>query len=209
MRNGKPPSNDRSWWPTIAAAVIGAAATILVGFVVNKAGALHITFAPVPTHTVTITPPPAPTVTVTEPSSGSGETGSATCSPGQNCKVSNLSAPFSSSSSAGIDLAQGRVVLGYGGDLTLQASDAGTPEIIGYSATAYSEDVTAQNASRQQCQNATTTAPDANPVTNFHTGLLFCVATHSGGIALVEQTKPLGTSNTLYLQDTYWPGPNG
>lgn len=207
--NPKPPDKDRSWWPAIAAAIIGAIATILAGLIANGAGALHLSVSPVSTPTVTITPPPAPTVTVTVPSSGSSEAGSTTCLPGQNCKVTNLSAPFSSSSSAGIDLAQGRVVLGYGGDLTLQASDAGTPEITGYSATAYSEDVTAQNASRQQCQNATTTAPDANPIINFHTGLLFCVATHSGGIALVEQTKPLGNSNTLYLQDTYWPGPNG
>jgi hypothetical protein len=172
---------------------------------------LHITFAPVPTHTVTITPPPAPTVTVTVPSSGSGGTSSASCLPGQNCKVSNLTAAIGSSGSAGIDLAQGQVVLNgltESSHLSFQESDAGTPELIRYIADAYSEDVTAQNASRQQCQSATTTAPDPNPITDFHTGLLFCVAM-GGGIALVEQTKPLGNSNTLYLQDTYWPGPNG
>jgi hypothetical protein len=211
MRNGQPPGNDRSWWPTLAAAVIGAAATILVGFVANKAGAVHITFAPVPTHTVTITPPPAPTVTVaapsnTVPSNSSGETGSTTCLPGQNCKISNLSAPMGTSSGGptGINLSQGAVALNNSGDLRFQAADDGAPELISDEATAYSEDVTAQNASRRQCQSATTTAPDPNPITNFHTGLLFCVAT-SGGIALVEQTQPLGSSKTLYLQDTYWP----
>ena len=49
------------------------------------------------------------------------------------------------------------------------------------------------------------TAPDANPITNFHVGLLFCVDTGHSGIALIRQTAPLGSSNILHLQETYWP----
>ena len=204
--NPKPPDKDRSWWPVIAAAIIGAIATILAGLIANGAGALHLSVSPVSTPTVTITPPPAPTVTVTAPSSGSSETGSATCLPGQNCKVTNLKAPMGPASNepTGINLSQGVVGLNNPyGDIQFYAASDGAPELAGYNDT-YSIDVTAQNASRQQCMSATDTAPDPNPITDFHPGLLVCVAIQ-GGIALVEQTKPLGSSNTLYLQETYWP----
>jgi hypothetical protein len=55
---------DRRWWPVIAAAIIGAIATVVAALIANGAGALHLFVAPVSTPTVTITPPPAPTVTV-------------------------------------------------------------------------------------------------------------------------------------------------
>jgi hypothetical protein len=201
---------DQSWWPIIAAAIIGALATIFAALVANGAGALHISVASTPTPTVTITPSPAPAVTVTvsssasSASSASGGAGPTECLPGQNCKVWNLAVPMESGTATGINFDQGQVVLRSEGDMSFQAASDGIPELIGYYARAYSMDVTVQNASRQQCQNAVTSAPDANPITNFHTGLLFCVNTTSG-IALVRQTRPLGSSNILYLQDTYWP----
>ena len=143
-------------------------------------------------------------MTVTASSNGSGEAGSASCLPGQNCKTSNLTVPIQSGNSTAINLEQGQVVLDSNGDLNFQAASDGTPELTGVYANAYSLDVTAQNASRQQCQKATNTAPDPNPVTNFHTDLLVCVSV-GHGIALIRQTEPLGSSNTLHLQETYWP----
>jgi hypothetical protein len=206
MHNQKLPAKDRSWWPIIAAAVIGAIATIAAGLVANGAGALHIAVAPAATPTVTITPSPAPAVTVTVSSSASGGAGSAKCLSGQNCKVWNLNVPMGNAGSAtGIHFDQGQVTLNYEGDLQFQSASDGAPELLSDGNAVYSVDVTAQTASRQQCQTATNSAPDANPITNFHTGLLFCVATGGNGIALVRQTRPLGSSNILYLQETYWP----
>ena len=198
------------WQAVIAAAVIGAIATVVGGLIANGAGALHIAVAPVPTHTVKITPAPAPTVTVTVSSGGSGATGSATCLPGQNCKVWNLAVPMGNNtgSPTGIAFDQGQVQLSNHGDLDFVPSNDGTAELISVEGAVLSIDVTAQDASRQQCQSATNSAPDADAITDFHVGLLFCISTGAGtghGIALVEQNKPLGSSNTLYLQETYWP----
>ena len=197
---------NQSWWPVIAAAIIGAIATIFAGLIANGTGALHISVSSTATPTLTITPPPAPTVTVTASSNGSGGPTSPNCLPGQDCKVSNLTVPMGNqnSGSTAINLEQGQVKLGSSGDLNFQAASDGTPGITRYYANAYSLDVTPQNASKQQCQNATNTAPDPNPITNFHADLLVCVSVNNG-IALIRQTRPLGNSKTLYLQETYWP----
>lgn len=211
MYNHERPRKDRSWWPVIVAAVIGAIATIVVGFVANTAGALHITVAPLPTHTLRITQPPAPTVTVTVTSGTSGGTGSASCVQGQNCRVWNLSAPMGANAGAptGIEFNQGQVLLNTDGDLDFEASSDGTPELAQDSSQAYSLDVTAQNASKQQCLSATTSHPDANSIINFHTGLLFCIVSgDDSGVALVEETAPLGSSNILKLKETFWPTQN-
>ncbi len=71
MHNQERTGKDRSWWPIIVAAVIGAAATIVAGLLASRAGVLHITVSPDPTHTVFITPSPAPAVTATTPPGGS------------------------------------------------------------------------------------------------------------------------------------------
>jgi hypothetical protein len=111
-----------------------------------------------------------------------------------------------SSYESGVDFSQGRVLLeSPWGDLEFQADSVGTPELTSGQDTAYSTDVTLANASEQQCQSATTSAPDADPITDFHAGLFFCVDTNTHGIALVEETKPLDSSNTLYLKETFWP----
>jgi hypothetical protein len=204
-KSRKKRKKNQSWWPVIAAAIIGAIATIFAGLIANGTGALHISVSPETTPTMTITPSPAPTVTVTASSNGSGEPGSASCLPGQNCTARNLQVPIVRDSSTGINLEQGQVVLNSNGDIDIKVAPDGTPELTGGPFhNVYSLDVTAQNASRQQCQNATNTAPDPDPVTNFHTGLLVCVSI-GNGIALIRQTEPLGSSNTLYLQETYWP----
>lgn len=211
MYNHERPRKDRSWWPVIVAAVIGAIATIVVGFAANRAGALHITVAPLPTHTVRITQPPAPTVTVTVTSGTSGGTGSASCLQGQNCKVWNLAVPMGTNDSGptGIEFNQGQVLLNTNADLEFEASSIGTPELAQGSSQAYSVAVTAQNASKQHCQSATTSHPDANPIINFHTGLLFCIVPEDdSGVALVEETAPLGSSNILKLKETFWPTQN-
>jgi hypothetical protein len=87
------------------------------------------------------------------------------------------------------------------------SNSAGIPELDQEMAAAFSINVTAQNASEAQCQTATTSSPDADPITDFHVGLLFCVVPdrNNGGIALVEETKPLGSSKILYLREIYWP----
>ena len=116
---------------------------------------------------MTITPPPAPTVTVTEPSTGPGQVGPAGCSLGQNCKVTNLIVPVDGRNATGINLQQGQVEVDSLGDLNFQVASDGTPELTRSYPNVYSLEVTAQDASKQQCQNATNTAPDANPITNF------------------------------------------
>lgn len=207
MDNRKLPDKDRSWWPIITAAIIGAIATIVAGLIANGAGALRISIASAPTPTVTITPSAAPTVTVTVSSSDSGNASPASCLSGQNCKVWNLSVPMGDQSSGvtGINFGKGQVLLNTVGDMEFEAASDGTPELVRDYAAAYSTDITAQNANKQQCQNAVTSAPNPHPITNFHTGLLFCVGTSDGGIALARQTKPLGSSNVLSLQEIYWP----
>jgi hypothetical protein len=118
-----------------------------------------------------------------------------------------LAVPLVHSPSAGLALDKGQVVLGgAGGDIVYDSNDApGNPELVGDLAVGYSLDVTYGNASKQQCLTAIRTHPDANPITNFHKGLLLCVETQYGaGIALLEQTQPLGSSKTLRLRETYW-----
>jgi hypothetical protein len=64
------PGKKRDWWPIIIAAIIGAIATIVAAVIANRAGALNITIAPAPPHTVTITSAPSSTVAGTVSSGG-------------------------------------------------------------------------------------------------------------------------------------------
>jgi hypothetical protein len=207
MHDQRRSDKDRNWWPVIAAAVIGAIATIVGGLIANGTGAVHIAIAPVPTLTVTVTPAPAPTVTVTKSSGSSGAVGPTSCSSGQNCKVYNLIVQLGSNgSSVGVNFDTGLVSQQGNGDLYFETSSIGMPELVQDLDQSYSINITPQTAGKQQCQSATTSAPDANPITNFHTGLVFCVAPGGNdGIALVEETQPLGSSNTLHLKDIFWP----
>ena len=108
-----------------------------------------------------------------------------------------------------IDLVHGTVLLvSTYGDLDFESSSDGTPEIIAAGGGAvYSTDVAAANASQKQCQTATSSDPDANPITNFHKGLLFCAETNNLDIAL-EETQPLGSDHILHLHEIFWPNPN-
>ena len=67
----------------------------------------------------------------------------------------------------------------------------------------YSLDITDPNATEQQCLAAITHDPTFSPITAFHKGLLICIQT-GNGVALIEQTKNLDQSNTLYLHEVYW-----
>jgi hypothetical protein len=209
MRNKGRPKKDRSWWPVIVAAIIGAVATVTAGLIANGAGALSISVTPDPAHTVTVSPAPAPTVTVTASPGSGGGIGTISCTNGQTCKVWEPVVPVSNLASGypnGIDFSTGKVTLQTDGDLDYGTSSLGTPELKLDQAAAVSLDVTAQNASKAQCQTATNSSPDAVPITNLHTGLLFCVATGStSGIALVEQTGPLTSTGTLPLKEIFWP----
>ena len=187
---------------TVVAAFILATGGV-VGIVVGRAtvsGARTPAAGPTVTRTVTASPGHS-----TAPSTG---TSSPTPSgPEQGGTVHTMAAQLVKSSGAGLDLNKGQVNLnGAGGDLIYDSNDPpGVPELISDLAEAYSLDVTSQNASKQQCLTATSTHPDAHPITNFHKGLLFCVETQYGaGIALMEQTQPLGSSKTLQLREIYW-----
>lgn len=193
-----------AWLPTIVAAVIGAAATIVAVLIANGAGAINIAVAGAEsTPTVTVTPRPAPTVTVTAPAGGGG--GGRTAQGGQ---TRSLTVPLSQGGSTGVDLDKGQVLLNNNGDLNYQTSEAGSPELVGYLAHAYSVGVSSASIDKQGCMTATTTDPDAEPIVNFHKGLLFCVATGDGAVALVEVTAGLGGSKTLHLHEVYWPNLN-
>lgn len=92
------------------------------------------------------------------------------------------------------------------GDMQYGKSTDGTVELIGDQASAYSTAVPTQNPGKETCQNSTASDPDPNPIANFHAGLFFCVATGYGpGIALVEETEPLGSNDVLHARELYWP----
>lgn len=216
----KPP--DRGWWATPAAtfggALIGAVATIIVALIARQSGAINISLSPTAAPTVTVTAA-APTVTVTAPT-GSTATASPSgiadisCPANNNCKAYDLIVGYNVSIVAGIIVMNGTVDLtGSGEDIDYMESSGGLPEIARNYAKAISLSVTAQDASLQQCISATSHAPDAQPITNFYKGMLFCVqllgdgtpGDGTQGVALMEQTKPLDSSNTLYLHEIYWP----
>ena len=201
MSGGTRPDRRWSWLPTIAAAIIGAAATIGAGLIANKSGVIKISISPVSTPTVDTTPRPGPRVPVTKSVASGGTAsgiGPAACASGAGCQVWNLMVP---PAGAGILLDQGRVNLGSSGDIYYYQAN-GVPELINETV-AYSLDVTISNAGKLQCATATSQAPDADPITNLHKGLLLCVQT-GDGYALLEQTQDLDSSKTLYLRDTFW-----
>lgn len=187
---------------TVVAACILAVGGV-VGVVVGRATVSGVR-APVAGPTVTRTVTASP-VHSTAPSISTGSP--VLSGPEQGGTVHTMAVPLVKSPSAGLGLDKGQVILGgAGGDLVYDSNDApGAPELISDLAKSYSLDVTSQNASKQQCLTATSTYPDANPITNFHKGLLFCVETQYGaGTALMEQTQPLGSSKTLQLREIYW-----
>jgi hypothetical protein len=197
-----------SWLSPIVAAVIGGAATI--GAVLIANGPQAISGKPSAASTVTVTPRPSVTVTVTAPAAQNapGPIQIGSCTVSQQCKAWNLTVRLSpNNGSTGIDFTKGIVSINGTGDLLYEKSADGTPELMNYVAQAYSTAVTSQNAGRQACMNSTESAPDSNAILALHKGLVFCVATgyNSRGIALVEETQPLGSNGILYLQEFYWP----
>jgi hypothetical protein len=187
----------------------GAIATIVVALIADKSGALYIAVGGTPSPVVTtITPRAAPTVTVTASPvpTAPGPITLPSCPQSQGCRAYNVVARLGANST-GITFSTGAVTFDVQGDMNYLKSQDGTLELMGYLAMAYSTGVTAQSASRQGCQNLTTSDPDPDPIINLHAGLLFCVATGglSPGIALVKQTRPIGANKVLYLTELYWP----
>jgi hypothetical protein len=194
-------------------------ATIVAALIAKQSGAINISLSPTAAPTVTVTAA-APTITVTAradstaTASPSGGIANINCPANNSCKAYDLKLGYTSTESPGIFLMSGTIEFNAGGsDIYLEESTNGLPEIQTDNAQAMSTGVTAQDASLQQCISATTHDPDAQPITNFYKGMLFCVEVPGDGtpgdgtkgIALMEQTKPLDNSNTLYLHEIYWP----
>ena len=197
-------------------ALIGAVAAILAAEVAAHAGGINIISgsAPPARTTVTITPSaqPAETVTVTASpaSTNPGPVALADCHVSEGCKGYNLVVrPDVGGSGTGITFATGSVEVGSAGDLEYEMSQDGTPEIVPYGPSkAYSVDVTTQQANEQGCIALTTSDPDNNPIEGFHQGLTFCVSIAGQGVALVAETRPLGSDNVLYFRELFWPNSN-
>jgi hypothetical protein len=190
---------------------IGAIATITAALVGHAQGASDA--SPGQTVTTTVTARPSATVTVISPAGGSGggqisPAVAAGCGTYPGCKGQDLSVPMGTGGNeTSIDFSLGKVQFEGISDLQFMASSDGTPEIVspGTAGSAtYSLDVTASNASFQQCKTATNSDPQEAPITNLHKGLYFCVLANDG-IALAEETEPLGSNNVLHLHDVYWP----
>jgi hypothetical protein len=191
----------------IVAAVILAAGGVAGGFIGRAT-------APARTNNSVAQPTATVTVTVPAPSSGgsTGSTGGASPSGSpQGGTARSLTAQLLPGSSVAIDLDKGLVLVNLStgnGDFDYEGnSNTGAPELVHDQADAYSVAITSADASEQQCQTATNEHPDGIPITNFHKGLLICVATSGGGMALLEQTQPLGAQKTLQLREVYWPNP--
>ena len=220
MREEKSPSSgDRDRKAVIIAAtitaVVGAVATILAAVIGHAQGVSDA--APGPTVTKTVTAGPSATVTVTTPTGAQGTTDPSPSAPGcgsvPNCKTGSLSVSLGGAidvNATSIDLIHRAVLLNSDfGDLLFGTSGDGTPEITANVNAIDSVGVTVSNASQQQCQTAISSDPDANPITNFHKGLLLCAQTSNGnGIALLEETQPLGNDHILHLHEIYWPNPS-
>jgi hypothetical protein len=189
----------------ILAAIIAAAATIvaavLAALIGNSTGVITISAGSHPATTITITPAQArPTVTITE-SPASTDPGPVTlpnCQISQGCRAFNLAVPLN----AGIAFATGSVSTTGNGDLYYSLGSDQQPQLASSGGT-YSTAVTSQTAGKSGCQAATTSAPSTNPIVTFQVGLTFCVAV-TGGVALVMETRPLGSDNVLYLRELFW-----
>lgn len=201
-----------AWLIAIVAALIGAAATIVAGLLSNSNATIDVFTGSSPAHAkVTITPSqhPRPTVTVTAAPAPT-QPGPVTlpgCPASQGCKGYNLVAR----PGVGITFATGAVMPNTAGDMDYQRSGDGALEIVPYGGSAvYSTDVTPQQANHQGCEALTTSDATTDPIRGFHQGLTFCVAinTTTGGIALLKETRPLGSDGKLYLRELYWPSGN-
>jgi hypothetical protein len=202
-------SSGGSGWKGLIGAVIGALAIVVAALIAKGTGALDIAVSPGSTPTVTITPKPAATVTVTaSPAPNApGPVALPNCPVSQGCKAWNLVVKLTpNNGQTAITFDTGVVALNGNGDMQYGKSTDGTVELIGDEASAYSTAVPTQNPGKETCQNSTASDPDPNPIANFHAGLFFCVATGNGpGIALVEETEPLGSNDVLHARELYWP----
>ena len=218
MSNSAPRrKKKRKWMIPLVTAFIGAAGAIVAALASNPSATIDVITgsAPAAKATVRITPSavPAATVTITAGPvpTDPGQITFPGCPSSQGCKAFNLVAQLGSNgANTGLDFSTGSVKLDGGGDLVYGDSQNGTRELTGYGDSAYSIGVTARQANRLGCEALTTSDPDSNPITGFHMGLTFCVATgfNEQGIALVTETQPVGSNGVLYLRELFWPSQN-
>jgi hypothetical protein len=211
-RNARRTRRD-AWLIAVVAALIGAAATLIVGLISNSRATIDVITgsSPAPAK-VTITPSAAPRATVTVTASPvPTQPGPVTlpgCLVSQGCQGYNLVVRPGD----GITFATGAVTPNSAGDMDYQRTGDGALEIAPYGiAATYSTDVTARQANKQGCQALTTSDAATSPIRGFHKGMSFCVAvnaTVTGGLALVEETKAPGSDGTLYLRELFWPSDN-
>jgi hypothetical protein len=191
-------TSGTNWWVPIIAALIGAAATVIATLLANQAGAIHISISGASTPATAATLHPSATATAFHGGGPSGYPGA-----GQGGRTWTMAVPFSNYTSLYFDTGNIQQSVG-ASDAYYQPDATGVPELkINLP---YSLDVTAANASKQQCLNVTSRDPNVGPITDFRRGLLFCVQTGSG-VALLDETQALDGSKTLHLREVYWPSP--
>lgn len=186
----------------LISACAGAAATIIAAVITVLAGAVHISITASPAVAVTTTR----TVTVAPTISPGTSTQTDTPAPpggGQGARVWNMAAPYPY---ADLYFDTGKITA-YGccSDAYYEPTAATKIPQLRINVP-YSLGVTNANTNRQQCLTAINQQPKLDPITNLHKGLLICVQAN-GGVALLNQTQALDESNTLYLQEVYWPNP--
>jgi hypothetical protein len=195
MDNQKQQGKDRSWWPAIVAALIGAGATIAAGLLANGAGVLHVTVSPDPTHTVFITASPAVTAT-TRPRASTGTAtdgdllGSYTFRLGQY-----TSAPLGATAPTQAQ------ILANSGDIGWNTGAGGSPLQPG-NGEQFANLPSGTTPTYQSCKADTVFSNSASP----NVGTAFCVIETTGRIAgvTVVSTNMTQTPWYLNLHVTVW-----
>lgn len=183
------PRKDRSWWPIIAAAVIGAIATIVGAFVANRTGALYITGAPVPSPTVTVTV------------SSRGGSAAPTTGPGAflysevNVNVPDEGNLNYKSSPGNQVLFTNWGTLGYiaaGSNVKLAVLSSAVP---------------AANAAYQACEKDTSYKQQIM-LNSFPVGSTLCAFTPNNQVIWIRFLSANSSSNALRVELTSWKGPS-
>ena len=195
----------------VKAAVITGVATVMAALVAllasNQAGVVTFAGGSNPGKIITITPAPGGgtvTVTASPVPDAPGPITMPGCPARHDCYAYNLQVKLGSArdSFTGLDFSDGSSMPNYPGDMSYEWNSKGNPELAVQNASSY-DVISSGLASKAGCSGATNSAPDADPITDFHKGLLFCVST-SLGIALLMETQPLPSDKTLYLREEFW-----
>ena len=188
MHNQDQTGKDRSWWPTIVAALIGAAATIVVGLIASGAGVLHITVSPAPTHTVFITPSPAVTAT-TRPSGATGTSANGDLLGSYTFRLGQYtSAPLGATAPTQAQ------ILANSGDIVWNTGSGGSPLQPG-SGEQFANLPSGTTPTYQACKADTVFSNTASP----NPGTAFCIIETTGKMAGVTVASANLTQSPYYL----------